>query len=226
MKYKNICWGVFKERPNRFIAKVAIDGEEKICHVKNTGRCRELLLPNSSVVLERSDDPRRKTEYDLIAVIKDGKLFNIDSQAPNKAFGEWAAVSGYFGEIKLIRPEKTFGNSRFDFYIEASDRKIFVEVKGVTLERDGVLLFPDAPTERGAKHLSELIEAKRAGYDAYIFFVIQTEECKYFTPNDNTDKVFASTLREAARCGVKVRAVTCHLSADSMEIKELTRVEL
>ena len=176
MNYKNIHEGTFIERPNRFIAKVLINGEEKICHVKNTGRCRELLIRGAKVFLERSCEGSRKTEYDLIAVEKGDLLFNIDSQAPNKVFGEWVATSGFFGELTLIRPETVFGNSRFDFYLETNDKKIFVEVKGVTLEKDDVLLFPDAPTERGAKHISELIQAKEQGYEAYVFFIIQTDK--------------------------------------------------
>ena len=166
MKYHDIIEGVFIERPNRFIAKVAINGEEKICHVKNTGRCRELLTEGARIFLEHSADKTRKTEYDLVAVEKNGVLFNIDSQAPNKVFEEWISTSGFFGNVTLVRPERFFGNSRFDFYIEADGRAIFVEVKGVTLERDGVLLFPDAPTERGVKHPRELVEAKNQGYDA------------------------------------------------------------
>lgn len=226
MRYNDIFEGVFIERPNRFIARVAINGEEKICHVKNTGRCRELLISGARVFLERSPDKSRKTEYDLIAVYKNGVLFNIDSQAPNKVFYEWAKDSGFFGDIKLIRPETFFGKSRFDFYLEAADRKIFVEVKGVTLERDGVLLFPDAPTERGAKHLSELAEAVKLGFDAYVFFIIQTEKCKYFTPNADTDPIFAKKLREAADIGVGVYALTCDVTANGLSVKDLAEVKI
>lgn len=226
MKYNDIFKGVFSERPNRFIAKVNIDGEEKICHVKNTGRCRELLTRGARVFLERSHQKNRKTEYDLIAVEKNGALFNIDSQAPNKVFGEWVQKNDFFGELTLIRPETFFGNSRFDFYLETADKKIFVEVKGVTLERDGVLLFPDAPTERGAKHLSELISAVKQGYDAYVFFIIQTDKCKYFTPNEETDPVFARELREAAASGVGVFALTCNVTDDSLSVKEFTEVKI
>ncbi len=226
MKYNNILEGVFIERPNRFIAKVKVGGEEKICHVKNTGRCRELLIKGVRVILEHCPSEGRKTEYDLVAVYKGDRLINIDSQAPNKAFGEWVAECGLFGDLTLVRPECVFGNSRFDFYLEASDRRIFVEVKGVTLERDGVFLFPDAPTERGAKHLSELAVAVEAGYDAYVFFVIQADSCKYFTPNEETDKRFAEGLRRAASLGVKVRAVTCNVTPDSMKIAKLADVKL
>ena len=226
MKYNDIYEGVFIERPNRFIAKVNINSEEKICHVKNTGRCRELLTKGARVFLERSSDKSRKTEYDLVAVEKNGALFNIDSQAPNKVFGEWASEGNFFGDLRLIRPETFFGNSRFDFYLEASDKRIFVEVKGVTLECEGVLLFPDAPTERGAKHLSELIEAKKQGFDAYVFFIIQTPSCKYFTPNAETDPTFARKLREAADAGVGVFALTCTVTPDTLQIRDMAEVRI
>ena len=226
MKYNDIYEGVFIERPNRFIAKVNIDGEVKTCHVKNTGRCRELLTQGAKDFLDRSPDKSRKTEYDLVAVEKNGGLFNIDSQAPNKIFGEWANEGNFFGELRLIRPETFFGNSRFDFYLETHDRKIFVEIKGVTLEKDGVLLFPDAPTERGAKHLSELIKAKKQGFDAYVFFIIQTENCKYFTPNAETDPTFAKRLREAADAGVGVFALTCVVTPDSLSVGQMVEVRI
>ena len=226
MKYHDIIEGVFIERPNRFIAKVAINGEEKICHVKNTGRCRELLTAGTRIFLEHSADKTRKTEYDLVTVEKDGVLFNIDSQAPNKVFGEWISTSGFFGNVTLVRPERFFGNSRFDFYIEADGRAIFVEVKGVTLERDGVLLFPDAPTERGVKHLRELVEAKKQGYDAHVFFIIQTDKCKYFTPNTQTDPLFANELRNAADAGVGIYALTCNVTPDSLSINDFAKVIL
>ncbi len=226
MKYKNVIGGVFKERPNRFIAKVVIDGEKKICHVKNTGRCRELLIDGVKVIVEKSSSPLRKTEYDLIAVYKNGTLINIDSQAPNKVFGEWARESGYFGEPTIIKPECTYKNSRFDFYLEADGRKIFVEVKGVTLEKDGVVFFPDAPTERGAKHLRELAEAVKEGYEAYVFFIIQMDNCLYFTPNTDTDKRFADTLKRVSEEGVNIRALTCSVTPDSLTAKELARVKL
>ena len=173
MKYKNIKEGIFLSRPNRFIAHVEIDGAEQICHVKNTGRCRELLIPGTKVILEHTPCETRKTEYDLIAVYKGEKLINIDSQAPNKVVGEWIKESSYFGTPQLVKAECTFGNSRFDFYVESGNRKIFIEVKGVTLEKDGVVLFPDAPTVRGVKHLKELEMALDDGYEAYIIFVIQ-----------------------------------------------------
>ena len=226
MKYNDIFEGVFIERPNRFIAKVRVGGEEKICHVKNTGRCRELLISGTRVYLEHSPAAGRKTQFDLIAVEKNGALFNIDSQAPNKVFGEWVRSTDFFGELSLIRPETFFGNSRFDFYLEAKDRKIFVEVKGVTLEKDGILLFPDAPTERGAKHLSELTEAIKQGYEAYVFFIIQTDKCGYFTPNTETDPNFAQKLRKAKEAGVNICALTCNVTPDSLSVKEFTEVRI
>ena len=163
MEYKNTVRGIFVSRPNRFIAEVRVDGEIKICHVKNTGRCRELLLPGARVILEHSAAENRKTEYDLIAVYKGDMLINIDSQAPNKVFGEWVSSGGFIPNADLIKPECRYGDSRFDFYIEAAGRRVFTEIKGVTLERDGIVMFPDAPTERGVKHIRELMAAVRAG---------------------------------------------------------------
>ncbi len=218
MRYKHTVRGRFISRPNRFIAYAEVDGEVKVCHVKNTGRCRELLLPGATVILESSADPRRRTAYDLIAVYKGDKLINMDSQAPNKVFGEWLAVTDYFGELTLIKPECKFGNSRLDFYLETAERRIFVEVKGVTLEKDGVTLFPDAPTQRGVKHLGELIEARRCGFEAYIFFVIQMQDCTGFEANRETDGAFADALERARADGVKVRAVNCRVKEDLLEI--------
>lgn len=218
MKYNNTKEAIFVSRPNRFIAEVEIDGEIKICHVKNTGRCRELLINGVRVVVEKSDSATRKTEYDLIAVYKGDMLINIDSQAPNKVFGEWVVNSGYFKNISFIRPEYTYKNSRFDFYIEADGRKIFVEVKGVTLEENGVVMFPDAPTERGVKHIKELIDARDNGYDTYIFFIVQMKKCKYFIPNEKTHPEFAKALRNAVGHGVKVCAVNCDVKEDELII--------
>ena len=220
MKYKNIKEGIFKERPNRFIAYVEIDGTLEVCHVKNTGRCKELLAPNVRVYLEESDNPDRKTKYDLISVYKGDKLFNIDSQAPNKVFGEWVKDSGYFKNVTLVKPEKKFGNSRFDFYIEADGKNIFAEVKGVTLEKDGVLMFPDAPTERGVKHINELAECVKEGYEAYSVFIIQTDYAKYFTPNKETHPEFAAALKNALKNGVKVLCLTCNVTADEIFVKD------
>ena len=226
MKYNNIFKGVFKERPNRFIARVTVDGEEKICHVKNTGRCRELLLPDADVILQKFDTGTRKTEYDLIAVYKNGMLINIDTQAPNKVFGEWVKDSGFFGGLTLVRPECTFKNSRFDFYLETSEKKIFVEVKGVTLEQDGVARFPDAPTERGVKHLQELARCMEEGFEAYVLFVIQMKEIRCFSPNDETHPAFGEALRAAAARGVHVLAMDCTVTPDTLRISDAVRVEL
>lgn len=226
MKYKNIKKAKFIERPNRFIAYASLDGEQVVCHVKNTGRCRELLIPGVDVILEKSENTERKTPFDLVAVYKNGILINMDSQAPNAVFGEWLKKTDFFGEITLIRPEVKYKNSRFDFYLEAGERKIFAEVKGVTLEEEGVVMFPDAPTERGVKHLKELCEAGAEGYEAYVFFIIQMEKCKYFTPNARTHKEFADTLRHVAENGVTVKAVCCNVTEDSLEISDFAEVRL
>jgi sugar fermentation stimulation protein A len=173
-----------------------------------------------------SDNPARKTAFDLVAVYKNGVLINMDSQTPNAVFGEWVRGSGYFGELTLIRPECTWGDSRFDFYLETHDERIFVEVKGVTLEEDGVVRFPDAPSERGIKHLRELARARENGYAAYVFFVIQMESCRYFEPNEATHAAFAAALREAAEAGVGVRAVCCRVEEDLLEISDFAEVRL
>ena len=219
MIYKNTVKGAFISRPNRFIAHVSVNGQQEICHVKNTGRCRELLTEGAQVILEDHRGENRKTAFDLIAVYKGDMLINMDSQAPNKVVGEWLRQGGCFDRLSLLRPEQTFGDSRFDFYIEADGKRIFAEVKGVTLEKDGVVSFPDAPTERGVKHLRELMAAMEQGFEAYVFFVIQMESCSYFTPNDVTHKEFADTLREAAKRGVHVVALTCSVTENSLEIK-------
>lgn len=218
MTYKNTVVGRFVSRPNRFIAEVEINGAVEVCHVKNTGRCRELLVSGVEVVLECTDNPERKTKYDLIVVRKGDMLINIDSQAPNKAVGEWISDGGLVRDVTLIRPECRYGSSRFDFYVEAGERRIFAEVKGVTLETGGVFLFPDAPTERGVKHIRELIDAKENGYEAYAIFVIQAERCKYFTPNKKMHPEFSEALKEAEKRGVEIRAVCCRVERDSMKI--------
>ncbi len=217
--------GVFRSRPNRFIAHVEIGGEMQVVHVKNTGRCRELLVPGCRVWCQRADNPARKTQYDLIAVEKGTRLINMDSQAPNRAAGEWLA-SGGLGEIDNLRPETTHGDSRFDFSFTRAGNPCFLEVKGVTLEADGVCAFPDAPTQRGAKHLRGLAEAARQGHGAYVLFVIQMEDVKYLHPNDRTDPAFGTALREAAQHGVQVLAVQCRVTPESMEITEFVPVEL
>lgn len=231
MKYKNVVKGIFKERPNRFIANVVIDKSVQVVHVKNTGRCRELLLPDTCVYLEKSDNPNRKTAYDLIAVEKarEGKaplLINMDSQAPNNAVEEWLRKGNVFSEHAFIRREYTYGKSRFDFYIEDGERKAFLEVKGVTLEQDGYAAFPDAPTERGIKHIEELISCMDEGYEAYILFVIQMKEMYAFSPNDKMHPDFGRALRKAADKGVKVLAVDCNVGTDYMELDRYIEVRL
>lgn len=226
MKYENIVRGIFKERPNRFIAKVEIDGKCETVHVKNTGRCKELLVPKAIVYLEKSDNPLRKTLYDLIAVVKNGMLINIDSQIPNYVAEEWLKLGTLFSKNALIRREVTYKKSRFDFYIEDGDRRIFLEVKGCTLEENSVARFPDAPTERGVKHINELIECINEGYEAYILFVIQMKGVAYFEPNDKTHKAFGDALRNAQQKGVKILAFDCIVTPDSIEIDNEIKVRL
>lgn len=231
MKYKNIVKGTFIERPNRFIAYAEIDGKMEKAHVKNTGRCKELLLPGASVYLEVADNPERKTKYDLIAVEKfrEGKeplLINMDSQAPNNAAEEWLKKGNLFSENAVVKREVRYGKSRFDFYIEDGERKAFLEVKGVTLEENGLALFPDAPTERGVKHIKELMACMDEDYEAYILFVIQMKEMHAFSPNDKTHPDFGRALREAADGGVKVLAVDCKTGTDYMELDDYIEVKL
>ena len=225
MHYKNMVPGVFLKRPNRFIAHIAIDGKEEVCHVKNTGRCRELLPEGAQVYCQKADNPNRKTKYDLITVKKGHRLINMDSQAPNIAAGEWLQGGGQ-GKISEIKPETTHGGSRFDFSFVKDGRKCFLEVKGVTLENDGVCAFPDAPTERGAKHLRELAQAAKEGYGAYVLFVIQMADVKYLHPNDETDPNFGKALRDAAEAGVTVIAMDCHITEDTMIIQRPVEVKL
>lgn len=226
MKYKNIIPGKFISRPNRFIAYVEIEGELEKVHVKNTGRCKELLNEGVRVYLEKSDNPERKTAYDLIAVEKENRLINMDSQAPNKVVEEWLKKGGLFSDIVLVRPETTYGNSRFDFYVETSSKKIYIEVKGVTLEKNGAVFFPDAPSHRAVKHLEELIHAKKQGYEAYVIFVIQMKGVSYFAPNEITHEVFANTLRNAAGEGVNVLAYDCMVEADELVINDPVEIHL
>lgn len=233
MKYKKILSARFISRPNRFVAKVLIDDEEVSVHVKNTGRCRELLTHDSVVYLEDfNDNPRnRKLMYDLIAVKKGNLLINMDSQAPNKVVAEALENGKIFlseiGKLSLIRPETVYGDSRFDFYIEGENgEKGFVEVKGVTLENGGIASFPDAPTERGVKHINELIRAKASGYHAYIVFVVQMSGMKYVIPNDETHREFGETLRNADKLGVNVIAYECNVTPDTLEISEEIPVKL
>ena len=217
MRYKNIVKGKFIERPNRFIAICEIDGKKEICHVKNTGRCRELLVKDVIVYLEKSSNPNRKTQYDLIAVEKNDRLINMDSQVVNKVAFEFLPT--LFEDVKFIKPEYKYGNSRIDFYIETKNEKIFVEVKGVTLENDGVVSFPDAPTERGVKHLKELQKAVTEGYKAYVMFVVQMSDVKYFEPNSTTHPQFAEALKEARDNGVIPLAFDCAVTPETIEIR-------
>jgi len=230
MRYKNIVKGIFKSRPNRFIAKVEINGKEETVHVKNTGRCRELLKENVTVYLEKSTNPNRKTAYDLVAVekVREGKenlLVNMDSQIPNAVAFEWlTGENPLFSKNAKLKREVTFGDSRFDLYVEDGERKAFVEVKGVTLEHSGYALFPDAPTERGVKHINELVKATEAGYEAYILFVIQMKEVHTFSPNKEMHADFAEALKNAYNKGVKVIAMDCVVTPDEMIIDKKVRV--
>ena len=226
MKYENVEKALFKERPNRFIAYVETKMGREICHVKNTGRLRELLRPDAVVYVQRNENPARKTKLDLIGVEKNSCLINIDSQAPNHAVREWLLAGNLFSREAEIFSEKTYGESRFDFYIEDGERKAFMEVKGVTLEEDGVCRFPDAPTERGIKHIKGLMECMKEGYEAYILFVIQLSPVKYFEPNDGTHKAFGDILRKAAQAGVQVLARDCRIGADEIQIMNEVEVRL
>ena len=226
MRYQTVVPGRFLSRPNRFIAHVDIDGIVQVCHVKNTGRCRELLTPGAAVYLERAANPARKTQYDLIAVDKNGLLINMDAQAPNKVFGEWAEAGRFLPAPTRIRPEYTWEDSRFDFLLEDGDGPCFVEVKGVTLEEQGEVRFPDAPTQRGVKHLRGLMRAVEQGCRAAVFFVIQMKGAVCFRPNDATHPAFGQALREAAAAGVSVLAYDCRVTPDSLELNAPVPVQL
>ena len=231
MRYANIIPGVFLSRPNRFIAKVLVEGVEETVHVKNTGRCRELLVPGCQVWLERSVNPARKTLYDLVTVEKplEGggtKIVNMDSQAPNRLFSEWAAAGQFRPGLTLLRPETAWCRSRFDFYWEAAEKKGFVEVKGCTLEKGGWTYFPDAPTERGVKHLEELTQARAEGLEATVCFVIQMAGVDGFSPNDETHPAFGEALRKAAAGGVEVLAYECAVVPGEVNITRPVPVKL
>lgn len=225
MRYPNMIPGIFLSRPNRFIAHVEIDGQDEIVHVKNTGRCRELLPAGAQVWCQKAANPSRKTKFDLITVRKGDRLINMDSQAPNIAAGEWLKNGG-LGEIENLKSETFHGDSRFDFSFTKDGKQCFLEVKGVTLENDGVCAFPDAPTERGAKHLRGLAQAAKDGYGAYVLFVIQMSDVKYIHPNDATDPDFGAALRDAAANGVQVLAMDCAVTEDTMEIRLPVPVKL
>ena len=218
MTYENMTPGIFLARPNRFIAHVMIDGQTEIVHVKNTGRCRELLVPGCTVYCQHSGNPSRKTKFDLITVRKGHRLINMDSQAPNTAAREWL-LSGGLGELANLRAETVMGDSRFDFSFEKDGRLCFLEVKGVTLEEDGVCAFPDAPTDRGRRHLDGLCKLAAQGYGAYVLFVIQMSDVKYLRPHDERDPAFGEALRRAAASGVTVLAVDCAVTEESMALR-------
>ena len=218
MRYTNIMAGKFLARPNRFIAHVEIAGREEIVHVKNTGRCKELLLPGVTVYVQHFPEGKRKTKYDLIAVEKENILINMDSQAPNKVVQEWLVKQEPFGKITYLKPECKHGDSRFDFYLETESKQMFIEVKGVTLEEKGVVMFPDAPTERGVKHVQELCHCLEQGYEAAIVFVVQMSGMRYFTPNRRTHAAFAEALERAEACGVRMLALSCEVTPESLAI--------
>ncbi len=227
MKYMQIQQGYFLERPNRFIALVDIAGKIEKCHVKNTGRCQELFQPGTKVWVDKSENLNRKTLYDLVAVSKAGRVINVDSQAPNQIVKEWlqaeegqSKAQPLFSDITYIKPECKYHDSRIDFYIETQDgKKIFLEVKGVTLEEEGVARFPDAPTERGIKHMLELQKAVLEGYEAYILFVIQMKGVQYFEPNDRTHPQFGETLRQVKDAGVGVLAYDCLVTPEELTLE-------
>ena len=226
MKYDRIHPAVFLDRPNRFIAHVELDGRTETVHVKNTGRCKELLLPGRTVWLAEGTNPARKTKYDLIAVDKAGLLINMDAQAPNRVFAEWALAGGFVPGLTRLKPEVTWGSSRFDFYWEAGERRGFAEIKGVTLEENGLAMFPDAPTERGVKHLRELAAAAAEGYECAVCFVIQMKGCHAFCPNERTHPEFGAALRDASAAGVRVLAVDCAVTPESLTMENFVPVRL
>lgn len=227
MNYKNTERARFLDRPNRFIAHVELQGRMETVHVKNTGRCRELLIPGCEVILEKSGNPSRKTRYDLICVCKNGRWINMDSQAPNRAAEEWLKKGHFFEENYAVYREKRYGNSRFDLYIETiTGKKVFIEVKGVTLEEDHIARFPDAPTERGVKHVRELSQCVRDGYMACLLFVIQMDGIRLFRPNWNTHAEFGRAVREAESKGVKILAYDCLVEENKMEIQNPVPVDL
>lgn len=226
MIYENILPAVFVDRPNRFIAHVELNGRLEVCHVKNTGRCRELLIPGCRVYVQHQPSPTRKTAYDLIAVEKGERLLNMDANAPNRIFGEYVRAGRFLRGWSVIRPETTHGDSRFDFYLESPGHRLFAEVKGVTLEDDGVMRFPDAPTERGVKHLEGLARCVQEGYEAWAVFVIQTENVRWMEPNRRTHPAFADALRQAAQAGVHLLALDCHTEPDRLEIRRPVEIRL
>ena len=226
MKYENTKRAVFLDRPNRFIAHVDLNGQTETVHVKNTGRCKELLIPGTEVILEESVNPARKTKYDLICVNKSGRWINMDSQVPNKAAAEWIRAGRLFPEEVTLKTEKVYGNSRFDIYVESPCRKAFIEVKGVTLEENDIARFPDAPTQRGVKHVEELIRCQEDGYEAYLLFVIQMKGIREFEPNWSTHPQFGEVLQKAQNAGVHLLAYDCLIREDYMEIQDPVPIRL
>lgn len=214
MKYNNIYPAVFINRPNRFVANIVVDGEEQVCHVKNTGRCKELLVDGAEVYIQKSDNSLRKTQYDLIAVKKGNRIVNMDSQAPNYLVKEWLLDKNPFGKILYLKSEAKCGNSRFDFYMETERERAYIEVKGVTLENNNIVSFPDAPSQRAVKHLNELSALKKQGYGCYVIFVVQMENVKYFRPETQRHKEFTQALINAHNCGVHIMAVECRVESD------------
>lgn len=225
MKYYRIKEGRFISRPNRFIAHVEIEGKEEICHVKNTGRLKELLVPGARVYVEESDNPNRKTKYDLVQIYKDDILVNIDSQMPNFLVREWLKKGEVIPGIKYMQMEKTYGNSRFDLYAEYQDKQAFMEVKGVTLEEDRIARFPDAPTLRGLKHIQELIRCTQEGYEAWLFLIIQMKGVDRFEPNVRTQPEFGRELYRAAKAGVHIQAWDCVVNVGEVYIDKQIPVE-
>ena len=227
MIYENILPGVFLSRPNRFIAHVLLGGQEQVCHVKNTGRCGELLHPGVNVwVQDAGQNARRKTRYDLIAVQKGRRIVNIDSAAPNRLFAEWVPTAEAFAPLDLLRPEIRRRDSRFDFYLQSGSRRIFAEVKGVTQEFDDVVMFPDAPTQRGVKHLLGLRDCVAEGLEAWAVFIIQMQSVRYLTPNRDTDPAFAQALSKAAAEGVHLLALECHVEPDRLWVLDPVEIRL
>lgn len=228
MEYTNMKEGIFISRPNRFLAQVKIDGVEETCHVKNTGRCKELLIPEQSIVYiqDHGISEKRKTRYSLIGVRKGENYINIDSQAPNQVVEEWLKSNSFFPDLTYIKREQKYGKSRFDLYFEYNGKKCFMEVKGVTLEEDGIARFPDAPTERGIKHMKELAQCLEDGYEAYIMFVIQMKGVRQFQPNDRTHKAFGDTLREIKKKGVQIMAMDCIASKNYLVLDKEIPIQL
>ena len=226
MNYRSIHAALFINRPSRFIANVELNGKTEICHVKNTGRCKELFIPGAEIYLSEADNPKRVTRFDLVTVRKGERLINVDSQAPNAVFLEHLRTGRYINGITQIKSEVKHGGSRFDFYIEAGGRRIFIEVKGVTLEENGIALFPDAPTLRGIRHLNELAGCVLEGYEAHVVFVIQMSGTRFFAPNNSAHPAFGSALASAQASGVRVLAMDCVVETSGLDIKDHVPIKM